>query len=100
MKKLSDYTGEDAIIISGKIMAPMGEIIADKGAIEALQGENQLAAIGEIMREHSKAVTDILNAVSGGEYNGGNAGMYFLQIFTDFCKTFGDGDFFNSMATN
>lgn len=98
MKRLSDLTGEESIIIYGKIMKPMGEIINDKEAIEALQTD-QLGAIGNIMQKHSKAVFDIVSTVSGGDFNGGNVGVYFMSIFTEYCQGFGSSDFFKSQVT-
>ena len=98
MKRLSDYKGEEAIIISGKIMKPMGEILDDKEAISNLQ-EGQFDAIGDIMQKHSKAVADVITTVSGGEYDGSNASVYFMTIFTEYCQSFGDSDFFKSSAT-
>lgn len=98
MKKLSDFTGSEAIVICGKIMKPMSEIIKDKEAFENLQND-QFSAIGEIMQKHSKAVFDIVSTVSGGDFNGGNVGVYFMSIFTEYCQGFGESDFFKSQVT-
>lgn len=98
MKKLSDFTGEEAIVIYGKITKPMSEILNDKKAMEDLQ-KDQFGAIGEIMQNHSKAVCDIISAVSGGDFNGGNVGVYFISIFNEYFKEFGNSDFFRSAAT-
>lgn len=98
MKRLSDFTGEEAIVIYGKIMKPMSEIINDKEAIEELQ-KDQFGALGGIMQKHSKAVFDIVSAVSGGDFNGGNVGVYFMSIFTEYFQGFGSSDFFKSQVT-
>ena len=98
MKMLSNYSGEESIIINGKIMKPMGEILKDDKLMEELQ-KDQFGAIGEIMQKHSKAVFDIVSTVSDGEINGGNVGAYFMSIFTEYCKGFGENSFFNSAAT-
>lgn len=98
MKKLSDYKGEEAIIINGKIMKPMGEIIADEKAIEVLK-KNQFEAFGDIMQNHSKAVLEIVSAVSGGEFDGGNVGAYFMSIFAEYFQSFNNEAFFGFQAT-
>lgn len=98
MKKLSDFTGEEAIVIYGKITKPMSEILNDKKAMEDLQ-KDQFGTIGNIMQNHSKAVYEIISAVSGGDFNGSNVGVYFISIFNEYFKEFGDSDFFKTAAT-
>lgn len=98
MKNLSDYKGEDAIIVNGKILKAMGKIFSNKEILEKMQN-NPMGAIGDIMETNSKDVLFIVSTVAGEDFNGGNVVAIFMQFFTEYMQNFNNNDFFGSSAT-
>ena len=62
--KLSEYQGEAALDILAELIEPAGEIMADKHLGEAFK-ENRFKAIGMAIKNHKKAVMQILATMDG-----------------------------------
>ena len=62
--KLSEYHGEAALDILADLIEPAGEIMSDKEIGEVFK-ENRFKAIGMAIKNHKKAVMQILAAMDG-----------------------------------
>lgn len=70
MKRLSDYQGEDAIILWGELLTPVSQVLSDKevaGLIRNRAGKTMLQLATEIIRLHAKEVTEIFQIVDPDE---------------------------------
>lgn len=62
--KLSEYQGEAALDILADLIEPAGEIMSDKEIGEAFK-KNRLKAIGIAIKNHKKAVIQIMATMDG-----------------------------------
>lgn len=62
--KLSEYQGEAALDILADLIEPTGEIMSDKEIGEVFK-ENRFKAIGLAIKNHKKAVIQILATMDG-----------------------------------
>ena len=62
--KLSEYQGEAALDILADLIEPVGEIMSDKEIGEVFK-ENRFKAIGLAIKNHKKAVMQILAIMDG-----------------------------------
>ena len=62
--KLSEYQGEAALDILADLIEPVGEIMSDKEIGEVFNG-NRFKAIGLAIKNHKKAVMQIMATVDG-----------------------------------
>ena len=62
--KLSEYQGEAALDVLTDLIEPAGEIMSDKEIGEVFK-ENRFKAIGIAIRNHKKAVIQIMAAMDG-----------------------------------
>ena len=62
--KLSEYHGEAALDVLADLIEPAGEIMSDKEIGDAFK-ENRFKAIGIAIRNHKKAVIQIMAAMDG-----------------------------------
>ena len=62
--KLSEYQGEAALDLLADLIEPAGEIMSDKEIGDAFK-ENRFKAIGIAIRNHKKAVIQIMAAMDG-----------------------------------
>ena len=62
--KLSEYQGEEALDILAELIEPVGEIMADKEIGEVFK-KNRFKAIGLAIRNHKKAVMQIMATMDG-----------------------------------
>ena len=62
--KLSEYQGEAALDILAGLIEPAGEIMSDKEIGEVFK-ENRFRAIGIAIKNHKKAVMQIMATVDG-----------------------------------
>ena len=62
--KLSEYQGEAALDILADLIEPAGEIMSDKEIGDVFK-ENRFKAIGLAIRNHKKAVMQILATMDG-----------------------------------
>lgn len=62
--KLSDYKGEEALLVLADLIEPVGEIMTDKEVLKDLtKGGNKFSAIAVAIRKHTKAVIALLAAL-------------------------------------
>ena len=62
--KLSEYHGEAALDVLADLIEPVGEIMSDKEIGEVFK-ENRFKAIGIAIKNHKKAVMQILATMDG-----------------------------------
>ena len=62
--KLSEYQGEAALDILADLIEPVGEIMSDKEIGEVFK-ENRFKAIGMAIKNHKKAVIQIMSTMDG-----------------------------------
>ena len=62
--KLSEYQGEAALDILADLIEPVGEIMSDKGIGEVFK-KNRFRAIGLAIKNHKKAVMQIMATMDG-----------------------------------
>lgn len=62
--KLSEYQGEAALDLLADLIEPAGEIMSDKEIGEVFK-DNRFKAIGMAIKNHKKAVMQILAAMDG-----------------------------------
>ena len=62
--KLTEYQGEAALDILADLIEPVGEIMADKEIGEVFK-ENRFRAIGLAIKNHKKAVMQIMATMDG-----------------------------------
>ena len=62
--KLSEYQGEAALDVLADLIEPAGEIMSDKEIGEVFK-ENRFKAIGMAIKNHKKAVMQILATMDG-----------------------------------
>ena len=62
--KLSEYQGEEALDILSGLIEPAGEIMSDKEIGEVFK-KNRFKAIGLAIKNHKKAVIQIVAAMDG-----------------------------------
>ena len=62
--KLSEYQGEAALDILAELIEPAGEIMSDKQIGDVFK-ENRFKAIGLAIRNHKKAVIQIMATMDG-----------------------------------
>lgn len=69
MKKLSEYKGEEAIILVSKLIDPIFELCSEKTIYNAFLGKgNKLKAIKIATQKHPGAVLKLLAILEGEEY--------------------------------
>ena len=62
--KLSEYQGEDALDVLADLIEPAGEIMSDKQIGDVFK-ENRFRAIGLAIKNHKKAVMQIMATMDG-----------------------------------
>lgn len=62
--KLSEYRGEEALDILADMIEPAGEIMSDKEMVKMFK-ENRFKAIGMAIKNHKKAVIQIMASIDG-----------------------------------
>ena len=62
--KLSEYQGEEALDLLADLIEPAGEIMSDKEIGEVFK-KNRFKAIGMAIKNHKKAVMQIMAAMDG-----------------------------------
>lgn len=65
MKKISTYENEDALDLLADIIEPAAEIFADKDVAMHMRSGKKMAAIKAAIKNHKKAVIEILAHLEG-----------------------------------
>ena len=63
--KLSEVKGEAAMDMLADLIEPAGEIFGDKGVADAYRNGNKLGAVKVAIKNHKKAVIEILAVLDG-----------------------------------
>ena len=77
--KLSEYQGEAALDIFADLIEPAGEIMSDKEIGEVFK-ENKFKAIGLAIKNHKKAVMQILATMDGVPVEEYNCNVFTLPV--------------------
>ena len=77
--KLSEYQGEAALDILADLIEPAGEIMSDKEIGEVFK-KNRFKAIGLAIRNHKKAVMQIMAAMDGVPVDEYNCNVFTLPV--------------------
>ena len=77
--KLSEYQGEAALDILAGLIEPAGEIIADKEIGDVFK-ENRFKAIGLAIKNHKKAVIQIMATMDGVPVNEYKCNVFSLPV--------------------
>lgn len=84
MKRLSDYTGNEAIEIWGDLLEPMMDIFSDKEVVADIQGDKPLLIPArKILKTHSESVAQILLRIDPTPLNGLNAALRTVGFLAD-----------------
>lgn len=88
MKKLSDYQGDEAIELWGKLMTPIIHIMNSGGVADIIRSQkgkkdSMLSAVGEIIAYHKKDIVDILLLIDDTPINALNLIPRFLNLISE-----------------
>ena len=67
--KLSEVKGEAALDLLGDIIEPISSILADPEVQKAVKNSSKMAVIKLLLKEHKKAVIEIMAAMDGVPVN-------------------------------
>lgn len=65
MKRISDIKGEDALDVLADMLEPAAEIMTDRNIVELARTEKKLLAIKAAIKDHKKAVLQVLAILDG-----------------------------------
>lgn len=65
--RLSDYHGEEALDLFADLLEPASEVMSDKEFVEYARAGNKVKAIKMAIKNHKKAVIEILARLDGQE---------------------------------
>lgn len=77
--KLSEYQGEAALDLLADLIEPAGEIMSDE-EIGDVYKENRFKAIGLAIKNHKKAVMQILATMDGGPVDEYKCNVFSLPV--------------------
>ena len=77
--KLSEYQGEEALDLLADLIEPAGEIMSDKEIGEVFK-ENRFKAIGLAIKNHKKAVIQIMATMDGVPVNEYKCNVFSLPV--------------------
>ena len=84
MKKLSDYKGEDAILLWADLLEPLTDILTDDGVREVItKGQSKLEIAKVILKNQPKAAADLLLAIDSTPLDGLNIVLRLAAVITD-----------------
>lgn len=84
MKKLSDYTGNDAIELWGDLLIPLTKIIQDKEIRKAYRFKPMMEFAKSILTLHAKEAEEILLRIDPTPLNGINTIIRVVALIKDF----------------
>lgn len=101
MKRLSDFTGDEAIEKVGELLSPYYAIIADTELMAELEAsDNKMGVVGKIMKKYKKEALEMITAIDETTVTAANAFPRFFAVFTDLMNNPDFNDFFGSMAVS
>lgn len=88
MKRLSDYTGEDAIELWGDILGSLMKIFSDKNIAILLQsGKPKLVIVSEMLKAHTAEISEILLRIDDTPLNGLNVAVRMVELLNEIEKS-------------
>lgn len=98
MKKLSDYEGEEAILLWGELFDPMIELLADTEITEAIRKKKStMFDVAKLaLRKHPKELYTILTRIDDEEINAANVLTKVIVFLTELVTNGKATTFFNS----
>ena len=84
MKRLSDYTGNEAIEIWGDLLDPMMDIFSDQEIVDDIQSDKpMIIPARKILKNHSESVAKLLLRIDPTPLNGLNAVVRTVTFISD-----------------
>lgn len=98
MKKLSDYEGEEAILLWGELVDPMTAILTDKKISKALSSKKSsfFDIAKEVLKKYPKEIWTILSRIDDEEINAANVLTKLIIFLTELISNGKSTAFFNS----
>lgn len=88
MKKLTDYTGDEAIELWADLLEPLTIILSDKKVVNSIQsGQAKMLIAKEILKAHSKEAKEILLRIDPAPIDGLNIVLRLVAVITDIGKS-------------
>ena len=98
MKRLSDYTGDEAIEKSGEVMEAFFSILEDPETTEEISKNLSVKTIGRVMAKHKEEAYKMMSIVDDTPITAQNAFPRFFALFTDIASDPFFVDFFSAAA--
>lgn len=84
MKKLSDYTGDEAIELWADLIDPIAIVLSDKKiAVTIKSGKPKMQIAKEILKDHKKEATEILLRIDPSPIDGLNIVLRLINLLTE-----------------
>lgn len=84
MKKLSDYTGDEAIELWADLLDPLTVILEDKEVQKTIQsGASRVAIAKSILKAHKKEAVEIMLIIDPTPINGLNVVLRLVALLAD-----------------
>ena len=98
MKRLSDYEGEEAILLWGELFDPMIELLSDDDITEAIRKkESTMFDVAKLaLKKHPKELYTILKRVDDDKINAANVLTKVVVFLTELVTNGKATAFFNS----
>lgn len=78
--KISDFHGEEALDLFADLLEPASEIMTDKEFVEYTRAGNAVKAVKTAIKEHKKAVIEILARLDGVEPDEYKVGVLTIPV--------------------
>lgn len=87
MKKLSDYTGDEAVELWADLLDPLSVILSDDKVREVVQsGKSRLIIARTILKSHKKEAVEIMLRIDPEPINGLNIILRLVALLADIGK--------------
>lgn len=85
MKRLSDYTGEEAIELWADLLEPINTIMADESVLNILKSEDKskIQIASAILKSHRKEAEEILLRIDPDPINGLNIVVRLVAVIVE-----------------
>lgn len=84
MKKLTDYTGDEAIELWADLLEPLTKILGDKKVADVIQsGKPKMLIAKEILKAHSEEAKEILLRIDDTPIDGLNIVVRLVAVLAD-----------------
>lgn len=84
MKKLSDYKGDDAILLWGDLLEPITAILSDKNVAQVVKsGKSKIFIAKEILTSHKSEMLQVLQRIDDTPVDGLNLLLRVGELLTE-----------------